>query len=197
MSLSKWFGTGRVTQLLLCLLLMPAWLRGQAIHQASRLLDVQVGAGYSNANADYEYVANRIAGFYFFTGLDFKPHFGAEFSFHQLNDPNSAVYQHSFEIGARYLRHYYVAHRELRPYVKVQYGIGVLNFPKYANLGYNMLAASGGIDFSVRPRIGVRAEYEYQDWLAAPGAGLTINPSIITVGVAYRFGTGHPRDFRH
>jgi opacity protein-like surface antigen len=182
--------------LLLCFF-FPLSARSQATHAASRIVNVQIGAGYSNANPNYDYVTNRIAGLYFYSDFDFKPHFGAEFSFHQLNDPNSPVYQRSFEIGGRYFRHYTVARVKFEPYAKLQYGVGVLNFPAYANLGYNLLAASAGVDFSVRPRISVRAEFEYQDWFAAPGPGLTLNPSMISIGAAYRFGTGHPKVLRH
>lgn len=187
----------RFVLLLLCFALFAARARSQAGYAATRAGDLQIGAGYSSANADYEYVHNRIAGLNFYADFDFKEHYGVEASFHQLNDPNSAVYQRSYEIGGRYVRHYSLARVPMNPYGKVMVGRGVLNFPKYANLAYNMVSAGGGVDFAVRPRINVRAEFEYQDWLSAPGAGLNITPSIISIGVAYHFDGGNPERLRH
>ena len=185
-----------VVPLLCCLALAHSRGWSQSAPTASRVGDLQVGVGYSSANADYEYVANRINGIYAYADFDFREHFGVEASFHQLDDPNSAVYQRSYELGARYVRHYQVDRFLLHPYVKVQGGRGVLNFPAYANLAYNMVAGGGGVDFSLHPRINVRAEFEYQDWLNAPGAGLNITPSIVSVGVAYHFGGGEPGALR-
>jgi opacity protein-like surface antigen len=54
-----------------------------------------------------------------------------------------------------------------------------------ANLAYNIFAIGGGLDYYVLPRINVRAEYEYQQWLSFPPNGLT--PKIFSVGAAYRF----------
>lgn len=182
--------------LLACLVLVSAHARAQAGYTASRAGDLQVGLGYSSANADYEYVHNRIAGLNFYADFDFKEHFGVEASFHQLDDPNSAVYQRSYEIGGRYVRHYSLARVPVNPYVKGMLGRGVLNFPKYANLAYNIVSAGGGVDFAVRPHVNVRAEFEYQDWLSAPGAGLNITPSIISIGVAYHFDGGKAQALR-
>jgi len=187
----------RLVLLLFCSVLLPACARSQADYTASRSGDLQVGAGYSSANANYEYVHNRIAGLYVYADFDFKEHFGIEASFHELNDPNSAVYQRTYEIGGRYVRHYTIAGLGFHPYVKLQAGRGVLNFPRYANLGYNIGSAGGGVDFSVHPRINVRAEFEYQDWFSTPGAGLNITPSIISIGVAYHFDGGRPEKLRH
>lgn len=181
----------------LCFALLPACARSQATYTASRAGDLQIGAGYSSADADYEYVHNRIAGFSFYTDFDFKEHYGVEASFHQLNDPNSAVYQRSYELGGRYVRHYWIAGLRVHPYVKVEGGRGVLNFPKYANLAYNMVTFGGGADFSVHPRLKLRVEYEYQDWFSAPGPGSNMTPSMISVGVAYHFDGGRAEKLRH
>jgi hypothetical protein len=183
--------------LLFCSALFPTCARSQDLPPASRLGDLQIGAGYSSANANYEYVHNRIAGLYVYTDFDFKEHFGVEASFHPLHDPKSAVYQRTYEIGGRYVRHYTIAGLTLHPYAKLQVGRGILNFPKYANLAYNMVSTGGGVDFSVHPRINVRAEFEYQDWLSAPGPGLNMTPTIISIGVAYHFDGGRPEKSRH
>ena len=118
---------------------------GQAKYTASRTGDLQLGAGYTNGSSDY--VTNRIAGYSGYATFDFKEHFGVEFDFHQANDPNSAVYQRSYEWGGRYLRHY--ANDRYRPYVRVMYGRGVFNFPfNVANLAYNMIVGAGGMDIA-------------------------------------------------
>jgi len=182
--------------LLLCVALFPARARSQDMSTASRVGDLQIGVGYSTANADYEYVHNRIAGLYFYTDFDFKEHYGIEASFHQLDDPNSAVYQRTYEIGGRYVRHYSIAGLGVHPYVKLQGGRGVLNFPKYANLAYNLFSIGGGADVSVSRRINIRAEYEYQDWLSAPGPGLNMTPSMFSIGIAYHFDGGRPLKLR-
>ena len=98
---------------------------GQAKYTASRTGDLQLGAGYTNASSDY--VPNRISGYSGYLTFDFSEHFGFEFDFHQANDPNSAVYERSYEWGGRYLRHY--DNDRIRPYARVMYGRGVFNFP--------------------------------------------------------------------
>jgi opacity protein-like surface antigen len=166
-----------------------ARLHAQALPTASRAGDLQIGVTYSSANANYEYVTDRIAGLGIYADFAFRERWGFEFTLHQLNDPNSDVYQRTYEFGGRYMRHY----RGVTPYVRASVGRGVLNYPlNDANLAYNILAGAAGADFAVHPRINVRAEFEYEDWLSTPGAGLHINPSMLTVGVAYHFGPGIP-----
>ncbi len=164
-------------------------LHAQAKYTASRAGDLQIGLNYSSANADYEYVTNRIKGIGAYADFDIRAHLGFEFTLHQLDDPNSAVYQRTYEFGVRAPLHL----KFCEPFARASVGRGVLNFPKNdANLAYNMLAAAGGVDFPVHPRVNVRAEFEYEDWLSTPGTGLHINPSAVTLGVAYHFGPGTP-----
>jgi opacity protein-like surface antigen len=163
---------------------------GQAKYTASRTGDLQLGAGYTNGTSDY--VTNRISGYSGYATFDFSEHFGAEFDFHQSKDPNSAVYERSYEWGGRYLRHY--ANDRYRPYLRVMYGRGVFNYPlNVANLAYNMIVGAGGMDIAVRKNINVRAEFEYQDWLSGPGLTNGLNPMMINIGVAYHFPAGNPR----
>ena len=163
---------------------------GQAKYTATRTGDLQLGAGYTNASSDY--VPNRIAGYSGYATFDFKENFGLEFDFHQASDPNSAVYERSYEWGGRYLRHYH--DDRYRPYVRLMYGRGVFNFPyNAANLAYNMIVGAGGMDIAVHSRINVRAEFEYQDWLSGPGITNGLTPMLINVGVAYHFPPGRPR----
>jgi opacity protein-like surface antigen len=161
----------------------------QAKYTATRAGDLQLGAGYSNANSDY--VPERISGYTGYATFDFSEHFGAEFDFHQLNDPNSAIYERTYELGARYLRHY--DNDRIRPYVRAMYGRGVFNFQfNEANLAYNMIVGAGGVDVAVHRKITVRAEFEYQDWLSGPGITNGLTPMLINVGVAYHFPAGNP-----
>ena len=174
-----------IVTLLVCVAGSSAAL-AQGKSSASRLGDLQIGFDYSNADSDY--VANRIRGYGLYGDFDFTQHYGVEVDFHQLSDPNSAVYERSYEVGGRYVRHYNI----FAPYIKALYGRGVFNFPfNEANLAYNSANLGAGVDIKVHPRINVRAEYEYQRWFSFPPDGLT--PSMYTFGVAYHFPAGKPK----
>ena len=155
----------------------------QAMPQARRLADIQVGGDYSIANSDYTH--NDIRGLGFYADID-RGNFGLDLSFHQLDDPNpTQVYERTYEVGARYFRHYGI----FTPYGKVLVGRGVFNYPdSQANLAYNMLVPGAGVDIAVYPTINLRADFEYQRWLGFQPNGLT--PTLLTIGVAYHFGSG-------
>src|SRR5580698_8595638 len=177
----------KVHLLLFLLTSSSAIAYGQASPTASRIGDLQVGGGYTTAQPDY--LTNRIRGIAFYTTFDFRPHWGAEIDFHQLNDPMpTKVYERTYEFGGRYIIHHY---GRLTPYVKGLYGRGVYNFSQSeANLAYNMLVGGGGIDAVVTRRINVRGDFEYQHWFGFQFSGL--NPELITIGAAYHFGPGKP-----
>lgn len=184
---------------------------GQAGSTASRAGDLQVGGLFTIAQSDY--TSNNIRGMGFYADFDFRGHYGVELNFHQLNDPNSDLYERTYEVGGRYVRHY----GRFAPYAKVMYGRGVFNSPVYSyyvpvacpvstpsctgttivttnfNLAYNMLAFGGGIDYSILPRIKVRADYEYQMWNSGPGLTNGLSPQLMSIGVAYHFPAGRPR----
>jgi opacity protein-like surface antigen len=163
---------------------VAAWSQGSPT--ASRVGDLQVGVTYTSSDSDY--APNRIRGFGIYGDFDFRAHYGVEVDFHQLNDPNSDIYERSYEFGGRYVRHYNI----FSPYIRGMYGRGVFNFPQsVANLAYNQLIGAGGVDIAVHPRINVRAEFEYQHWFGFPPDGLT--PTMITVGAAYHFQKGKPK----
>ncbi len=84
--------------------------------------DLQIGVSYSSANANYEYVTDRITDIGIYTDFAFREHWGFEVTFHQLDDPNSDVYQRTYEVGGRYMRHY----RSLTPYARGSVGRRVL-----------------------------------------------------------------------
>jgi hypothetical protein len=161
----------------------------QAPSTASRPFDFQIGGGYSSANSNYEYVNNRINGLALYSDFDFKAHMGIEAEFHNVSDVNTAVYQRTYEIGARSEFQFW----RLDSYAKLMYGRGTQGFPAHvAALSYNLFAAGGGIDFVAAKRVKIRVEYEYQDWLGAPGQGLSIKPQIVTIGIAYHLPSGSP-----
>lgn len=159
-------------------------LFGQAVPTASRLADVQIGAGYAMGRPDY--VRQTFQGFTAYGDVDFRPHIGLEAEFHQVNSTNGdQSYERSYEIGGRYFRSY----GSLVPYIKGMIGRGNFNYPTdQTNLAYTLYAGGVGADFKVGSLLRVRAEYEFQKWTDFPNGGLT--PQIVTIGVAYHFSGG-------
>lgn len=173
---------------------MPAsHAHAQAIATASRAGDLQVGGGFSIGNGDYDRPTYR--GYTGYASFDFKPNFGIEVDFHQLNTASPATYyERSYEVGGRYVRHYGI----FNPYARLMYGRGVFNYQyNLANLAYNQIDGAVGVDINVQRRVNVRAEYEYQNWLNFKGLdystsnvtnkGGTLSPQMFTIGAAYHF----------
>ena len=177
----------KVQLLLILLATSVVYAHAQGHPTASRAGDLQVGGGFTTARPDY--LTNRISGFGFYSTFDFRPHWGAEVDFHQVNDRSGTqVYERTYEFGGRYIIGHY---GRFVPYVKGLYGRGVYNFNQsQANLAYNMAVGGGGLDVAETPRINVRADYEYQHWYGFQFSGL--NPQLITIGAAYHFGAGKP-----
>lgn len=161
----------------------------QALPTASRLADVQLGGTFSLAKSDYVSTLWRGAGFY--ADIDVDHHLGLELDFHQVAGSEPILYERTYELGPRYVRH----KGRFAPYVKAMYGRGVFNFAGRdlagqpflaANLAYNLFAGGGGLDIETRPGLNIRLfDYEYQDWHSFPPHGLT--PSVLSFGVAYHF----------
>jgi hypothetical protein len=189
--------------ILAALAFFTPFAHGQAAPTATRSADLQVGAGFSWAHSDY--VPNNIGGFAFYANYDILSHYGLEANFHQVRDPHpdglvpsNHFYERTYEIGGRYVRHYY--HGRLAPYGKVLYGRGVVNFPAHQlitpggiqtyidNFAYNLVSFGGGLDYRLRERINLRADFEYQHWFASDRElpnGLA--PYLFTFGAAYHF----------
>jgi opacity protein-like surface antigen len=169
------------------LLASPVLLSAQAAPTASRAGDLQIGGGFSNANTDY--LPQRVNGGTAYFDFDFYRHLGVEGEFRFLKDGGTNIYEKTYEIGGRYSRVY---KDRYQPYGKLMYGRGVFNFATdgqtTANLAYNMIAAGGGMDYRALPHLNIRAEFEYQRWLGFPPNGLS--PTVVTIGAAYRFGSG-------
>ena len=183
----------RIFTLICFVSLMTARLYGQAEATASRAGDLQIGAMFNLGNTDYR--PESFKGYGLYTTYDFFYNLGIEGEFHQINDPQPVdgvgVYERTYEIGPRYVVHY---GRRYAPYVKVNYGRGVFQYPHppgdpkpgpAAILAYNLFAIGGGVDYHVRMGLNVRAEFEYQEWLNFPPNGLT--PKLFSIGAAYRF----------
>ncbi|WP_263368343.1 porin family protein [Edaphobacter bradus] len=162
----------------------------QATPTASRLADLQVGAGFSNANTDY--LPYRVDGFTVYTDFDFTRRFGVEGEFRFLKDGKTNQYEKTYEIGGRYY-HPLGPSRKFIPYAKLLYGRGVYNFTDYrtgvvtANLAYNMFAVGVGVDYRVRHNVTARADFEYQKWLSGRNLPNGLSPSVLTLGAAYHF----------
>lgn len=192
------------------LLLLVAALGAQTLHAdaqapatATRLIDIQLGGGFTFARSDY--VPNTIGGFAFYGDFDVLSRYGLEVDFHQVRDPNADPLvpsnhfsERTYEVGGRYLRHYF--HDTVSPYGKVLYGRGVVNFPAHEvflpngaliyinNIAYNMAVFGAGVDYRVTRRVNLRADFEYQHWFGSDAElpnGLT--PKLFTFGAAYHF----------
>ncbi len=176
-------------KLLLFGIIFTPLLHAQAGPTAIRKGDLQIGAGYSNAQSDY---GRRYAGFNIYGDFDFRSHWGVEANFHFVQAPSPGLeYEKTYEIGGRY----FLTYGRFVPYAKIMIGRGVFNFPPApppasqtvpaANLAYNMYAPGAGVDVRVRPYLNVRGDFEYQQWPGFPPSGL--GPSVISIGAAYHF----------
>ena len=172
----------------LCMFLSTAGLHAQVKPAAIRGSDIQIGAEFNLASPDYG--PDRLRGFGFYFTDDFRPHWGFEANFHQLNDPNSKVniFERTYEIGPRYSFHF----GPFRPYAKMMAGRGVFQFPPdplhpangpVANLAYTIFSGGFGADYKLKPHINLRADYELQRWSAFPPNGLS--PHVFSVGIAF------------
>lgn len=162
-------------------------LHAQADHAAERLAVVQVGAGVSLVQPDYE--TSSIKGYSIYGDFDFSPHFGIEGDIHMATviTPDD-IGESSYLIGPRYVFH----RGRFHPYAKALLGVGVFTFePVYVNSSsssssHKMYAFGGGLDIAVKRRLNVRAiDMEYQRWPGFGPSGLT--PLAFTVGAAYSF----------
>ena len=173
----------------MCLLMASSLAWSQASPTATRFADLQVGGGFVNGNSDYS--RSRFNGYDIYGDLDFHHNFGAEAEYHYISDgdPNTHVYQRTYEIGARYSRHF----GPYQPYAKLMIGRGVHNYNyDVANFAYNIGAIGGGTDIRIRRHFNARLDYEYQRWSSfrrnpssLPNDSLT--PSMLSVGLAYHF----------
>lgn len=164
-------------------------LHAQSLPTAKRLLDIQAGGSFVAGHSDY---GGSMKGYGGYGTVDFKPHFGIVADFHQANLKSLGMYERTYEIGGRYVRHYGL----LDPYAKGEYGRGIFNFPPCfgsttgqacANLAYNLFAFGGGADFKVKRYLNVRGEFEYQMWNSGELINNGLTPYFVSIGAAYHF----------
>ncbi len=171
----------RFTALLLLLGSAAATVHAQAVPVATIPGDIQIGAGYVNANLDYG--VKRANGLFVFADVDLWKHFGVEGEYHRLSaDKPVTVTENSFEVGGRY--RYPI--RKLSPYIKILVGGGNFAFGSSSQDGtYRIYAGGGGLDYRVTNHFVARADYEYQRWGTFPPRGL--QPNLFSAGLAFRF----------
>jgi opacity protein-like surface antigen len=168
-----------------------ARLQAQAVATASSAGALQIGGTFNLARSGYD--PPKYYGYGFYSTFDIRYRWGIEAEFHQVNDSDKTTvsYERTYEIGPRYVRRY----GRLAPYAKLMYGRGVFNWSyaptpgnpdggTAANLAYNIGAVGAGLDYTLLQSLNLRADYEFQRWLSFPDG---LNPSILSVGVAYRF----------
>ncbi len=173
---------GLAAATLLCMVMVPQPCGAQRTKPtAIRRAALQVGGGYSIARPDYS--QGTFQGGSVYATFDFSSHLGVEFMFHQVNTrQHDQISERTYELGPRYVLHY----RAAEPFVRVTYGRGVFNYPdSVANLAYNMFTVAGGADIRLSRHVYARGEYEVQRWFDFPPNGL--QPTVVTVGAAYRF----------
>jgi Outer membrane protein beta-barrel domain len=159
----------------------------QASATAERLAVVQVGAGLTIVQPDYN--SAIIKGYSIYGDFDFTSHIGVEGDIHiaTVITPND-IGESSYLVGPRYVFN----RGRFHPYAKALLGVGVFTFePVYpdsptVSSTHKIYAFGGGLDVSVKRRLNVRAfDLEYQQWPGFGPNGLT--PLVITIGAAYNF----------
>jgi opacity protein-like surface antigen len=154
---------------------------------------LSVGGSYSFFDAAY--AGNRVAGIGSYIDWDpaMKWHLGAQgegrwltyngaHGFSEYNYLAGPLYR----IPVRWRWH---------PYAKFLAGAGEINFPYHlAHGSYFAMAPGGGVEFEMKRRWRVRADYEYQIWPDAPGIpgiqSSALKPNGVSVGISYSIFTG-------
>jgi opacity protein-like surface antigen len=173
------------------ILLSSAYARAQVVPDATVGNPlVTVGGYFSFFDADY--AANRVAGPGAF--IDWSPprflHLGLEGEGRWLNlNGANSFSEYNYLVGPRY--RIPVSWRRTRPYAKAMVGAGEINFPYHLGYGsYFAIAPGGGVDYDLRPRWKLRADYEYQFWPSAPGIpGISsgaLKPNGVSAGISFQ-----------
>jgi opacity protein-like surface antigen len=152
----------------------------------------QVGVDGTTSYTDY--YGKRIAGIGFYGSYDVR--YGISVTgdahFNTIITPNDYS-QNSYEAGLRYT---YTYKSRFQPYVKLEAGLGTVNFNQtnYGNEtgaivfkdSFTLYTIGGGLDIRLAHHINIRAiDYEYQTYSGFPPNGL--NPTELSFGAAYRF----------
>jgi Outer membrane protein beta-barrel domain len=163
-------------------------------------IPIAIGVGGSSFQPDLG--AGRMAGI---TGwIDYNPVFisrfvrglGIEGEIYNLSFSNSTAlsgaHERAFSGGLNYgWRHY----SNFRPYGKILYGYGTVDFPSTSDLSNGssgVTTAGGGLDYRVYSNIWMRADYEYQFWSNL--GSTTLHPQGFTIGAVLDLRPFHPRE---
>jgi hypothetical protein len=162
-------------------------LHAQASPAAERYAHIQIGAGLSIVQPDYN--PPTIKGYSIYGDFDFTPHIGIEGDIHiaTVITP-SDIGESTYLLGPRYVFN----RGRFHPYGKALLGLGTFTFePVYVNSSsssstHKVYAFGGGLDINFKRRWNIRAiDLEYQRW---PGFGVNgLTPLAITAGAAYNF----------
>jgi opacity protein-like surface antigen len=163
---------------------------GQAAPAGERHAGMQIGAGWSIANPDYD--TSHVQGLSIYGDLSFKRHLALEGDIHRASSiiPDG-VGVDSYLVGPQFAFH----RNRFHPYAKVLLGFGrfkekvpaeAANTFKINAYTYKIFAFGGGLDYNLTRRINVRAfDFEYQEWPGYKPSGLT--PYVYSFGAAYVF----------
>lgn len=172
---------------------VPA-MQAQKQPTATRTFDIQAGGEFTYARPDYTgtfpvFIDNEMKGYGFYGNIDFLPHVGLQLDYHKVSGQLN-TYERTYEVGGRYV----IRKNRWTPYVKVEYGRGVINGVPYIvggpaafNLASNMIVLGGGADYKLKPYLNLRGDFEYQDWFSNLGLPNGITPYLGSIGVAYHF----------
>ncbi len=173
----------------------------QAIPAYKNAGTLQLGASFVFCYPDY--TPQKALGFGIYADYDFAPHLGASFVYRRVSVDQHPDRESSYLIGMRYHRIY----GKFEPFGNVLVGRGVYYFGPLDHSaanegfnaaqggntsGYNVVGFAGGVDVRLQSRFSLRAEAEYQDWLAGPNLDNGLTPILYTAGLSYRFERDHP-----
>lgn len=149
-----------------------------------------VGAEYSNVNASFPYQSgSRIAGISILGEYHRDARLGvaAAARFLRFGGFESET-ENSYLAGPQFR---FFRHAQLQLFANALVGGSTMHYP-YAigSASYFTVALAGGLNYRVRDRWAIRAEYEYQFWLNSPGYSNQpdhpLRPNGFHAGISYR-----------
>lgn len=148
--------------------------------------DVQIGGAF--ATGDQDLPAKHENGYSIYGDLDFKQHLGIEVNYVHFKNGDGSYKEKSANFGVRYFHDYGI----FRPYAKILYGKGGVNYPGYSYagdniLGYGILNFGAGVDVDLHHHITGRADYTFQKWFSGNDVPGGVGAQVFTAGAAYHF----------
>jgi hypothetical protein len=167
-----------------------AWAYGQVEDSATAgIVPLSIGGNFSFFDASYQGYKTAGLGAY----VDYSPLLAgdlgveAEGRWLKFGGPQSFS-EYTYLAGPRF--RFYKSDK-YRPYAKVLVGAGELNFPyDLAHGGYFVVSPGGGLEMAMKEHWKLRADYEFQYWVNAPGVpGIqngAMHPNGVSIGLTYR-----------